>query len=585
MKGSRILFFRLLALSPSIRPGVVGGVAAALRTASQAAAPLVLGFIIDDLLRTGDGGRLAQACLLLGALLVGSTMARQGQILSFTVWGEGILSRLRSRLLADLQRSPLHVFERQRSGSLTALFTTDAERAVRLVDPLLRDAVLACLQIAAILTILAVKFGALVFLAMALIPIYMALPTVFGKPARRASRRAADILAEMSAGVQESIDGIREIKAFLRERWNSLRLEEIFGAVRKENVHAGAFASLFAVSAISYGLTVAFVYWLGGRQVLSGALTIGELVALVWYLNLLGGPSTKLAGLHGKSQRALASAQRIFELLDSPKEVDRPEVRPVPREPPVVELADVWFTYSGKEQPALSGVSFRVEAGERVAVVGPSGGGKSTLFKLLLRFHEPDSGRILLGGEDLHRLSLRSVRGAIGFVPQEPVLLSVSIAENIALGHSEAEPAMEEIEAAARAAQIHDFILTLPKGYSSLAGERGAFLSVGQKQRIAIARVFLRDPSLVLLDEATSALDAESGGRVRSAMDNLFAGRTSFTITHHLSSATGADRILVLEEGRLVALGTHQSLAAGCALYRRLMSHYFELEKELEMAL
>ena len=585
MKESSTLFFRLLRLSPSIRPGVIGVVAAALRTASQAAAPLVVGFIIDEVLRTGDGARLAQACLFLGVLIVGSILARQSQILSLAVWSQGILSRLRSRLLVDLQRSPIHLFEQQRSGALTALITTDAQRAVRLVDPLLGDAMIACLQLIAILTILAVKFGALVFLAIALIPIHMALPAVFGKPARRASRRAADVLAEMSAEVQESIDGIREIKAFGRERWNLLRLEEVFSAVRRENVRAGAFASLYAVSMVSYGLTVAFVYWLGGRQVLSGALTIGELVALVWYLSLLGSPSTKLAGLHGKSQRALASAQRIFELLDTPRELDSLDVGPILREAPVVELENVSFTYPGKEQPALCGVSVRVEAGERVAVVGPSGGGKSTLFKLLLRFHEPDSGRLLLGGADLRRHSLQSVRGAIGLVPQEPLLLSVSIAENIALGHPTAEPTMDEIEAAARAAQIHDFILTLPGGYSSVAGERGALLSVGQKQRIAIARVFLRNPSIVLLDEATSALDAESGGRVKSAIDDLFAGRTSLTITHHLSSAVGADRILVLEQGRLVAAGPHRSLAAECSVYQRLMSHYLKSEKELEMAL
>lgn len=575
--------FRLLSFSPSIRLGVLGVVAVAGRVTCQTAVPLVVGFIIDDILRIGDATQLTAACVLLGALTIGSTVAREMHAISLSAWGEGALSSLRREMLSHLQRSPTYLFERQRSGSLAALFTTDAQGAARLIDPLFGHAILSVLQLGAILVILSVEYGSLVFLAFAFLPLYMSLPTIFSKPARKAARRAADVLAEMGAGVQESIDGIRELKAFGQQRWNSRRLERTFLENRRQSVRAAAFSSLYAVSAVTYGFTMAFVYWFGGRQVLAGSLTIGQLVALVWYLNLLGSPATKLVGVYGKGQRALASAQRIFEFLDRPAEPDRPGAGAVPRGPVAVELEDVWFTYPGKDRPALQAVSLRLEPGERVAVVGPSGGGKSTLFKLLLRFHEPNFGRILLEGAAVHDYSLESIRQTIGFVPQEPALLSVTIAENIGFGRREA--GMEEIEAAARAAQAHEFILSLPQGYASLAGERGTFLSVGQKQRIAIARLFLRNPGLVLLDEATSALDAESEFRVREALDHLRAGRTSLTITHRLSSAIGADRILVFEEGALVASGTHPSLVEDCPVYRRLVSHYFTPEKEMEMAL
>jgi subfamily B ATP-binding cassette protein MsbA len=405
---------------------------------------------------------------------------------------------------------------------------------------------------------------------------------LLGRMIRKISREAHDALAALAALAEEALAGVRIVKSFAREPYETQRysdgLERLFAiALRRVRARSilGPLIGLLAFSAI------AVVLWFGSREVIAGRLTTGQLVSFLLYTMMIASPLGAFTALYSQLQQALGASERVFELLDTPPEMrDAPDAVALPPITGQVRFEEVSFDYGDSEQTreVLQRVSLAVEPGQVAALVGPSGAGKTTLVNLIPRFYDPTQGRILVDGYDIRRVQMRSLREQIGIVPQETALFSGSVQDNIAYGKLDAT--QEEIEAAARAANAHDFILALPEGYATLVGERGVKLSGGQRQRIAIARALLKNPRILILDEATSSLDSESELAVQEALERLMRDRTTFVIAHRLSTIINADWIIVLAGGQIVEQGPHaELLAQEGGLYRRMYALQFRWEE------
>jgi ATP-binding cassette subfamily B protein len=549
-------------------------VAAALATL---AVPLAVRSMIDVGFSASDAAHIDRSFLVLialAALLAAASAARYHLVTSL---GERIVADLRRDLFTHLMRLSPAFFDAARSGEIVSRLTADATQIKSAVGASLSIALRNVVLFAGATLMMVVTSARLSGLILLVIPVIVLPIVAFGRSVRRRSRFAQDRLAGASAFAAESVGGVRTVQAFTLEQGASDRfaalVEQAFAAARGA-VAARALLTAFAIFLIF--ASVVAVLWLGAHAVLAKEMTAGKLGQFVLYSVFAAGALGELSQMWGEIAQAAGATERIAELLATRPRISVPE-RPLAfPEPPRGEivLENVHFHYDGAGAAVLEGVTLDVHAGERVALVGPSGAGKSTLFALLMRFYDPTAGAIRVDGLDLRRAEPEALRRRIALVPQDPAIFHLTAEENIRFGNWSAAP--EAVRAAALAAHADAFLTALPDGYATEIGERGVTLSGGQRQRLAIARAILKNAPILLLDEATSALDAESEQAVQAALETLMQGRTTLVIAHRLATIRSADRIVVMDRGRIVEEGTHQSLVARGGLYARLAELQFD---------
>ncbi|HEX5581821.1 MAG TPA: ABC transporter transmembrane domain-containing protein [Gemmatimonadaceae bacterium] len=573
----------LVRLFPRLRPYAGRLVVAALCLLGAAAVglafPQVVRHLLDAAFERGDRGMLDRIALLLVGLFAIQGALNFVQVFFLTSTAERVIARLREDLFAHLIRLSPGFFAERRSGELTSRMSSDLSLLQTTFSSWLSEFSRQSLFLVGGIILLTLTHPALTTTTLAVVPVVVGAAMIFGRRLRSATTGVQDRVAQAMGTADESFAQIRTVQSFTREREEVARFRDLLAdvvdaAVRRAFIRATFFG---IVGFVAFAGVVA-VLWQGGRLVLQGQLTPGALVSFLLYAITVAGAVGSLASLFGSYQEAVGAARRVFELLGEEPSIAEP-VRPAPLERPVggaVAFDDVSFRYGDALPDVLHHVSFHVAPGEVMAIVGPSGAGKTTIASLLPRFWDVTAGRVSLDGHDVRDLALDDLRGAIGLVPQEPALFSGTIRENILFARPDATD--DEVRAAARAAHAAEFIERLPDGYDTRVGERGVKLSGGQRQRLAIARVFLKDPSVVILDEATSSLDTESERLVEEAMEELLRGRTTIIIAHRLSTVRRADRVLVLDRGVVAEQGRHDELLASEGLYAKLYRGQFRGE-------
>lgn len=539
--------------------------------------PLVVRELLDAAFLQEDASLLNLIAIALLVLFALQAVINFGQSYLIASTSERVVADLRRDLFRSLVYQPPGFFDRRRVGELTSRISSDTgliQGVLRFgVPELVRQGVF----LVGALVLVTITHPRLTLVTLIAVPFAALVGWFFGKRVRRITVGIQDRLAGAVSRAEQVFTQIQTVQSFTREDWEEERFSREVMEVRDEGLRrAVARAGLTGAVTFSAFGGIVLVLWEGGRLVLDGALTPGTLVAFLLYAVTIAGAITSLAGFWGNLQEAAGAAERIFELMEHPPELPEPAFPAVLPTPVRGEVAyeGVTFRYGPDLPRVLEGIDLRVAPGERVALVGSSGAGKSTMASLIPRFYDVEEGRVTLDGVDVREVGVRELRSHLGIVPQEPMLFAGTVRENLAYGR--VGSSQEEIEEAARAAHAHEFISRFPHGYDQEIGERGVTLSAGQRQRMAIARVMLRKPAVLILDEASSSLDAESEALVQEALDRLMAGRTTLVIAHRLSTVIRSDEILVLDGGVIVNRGKHGELLNRDPVYQRLYQRQFD---------
>ena len=537
--------------------------------------------IVDEGILAGDKAALTQIVVTYGSLIVVQAVATFAFIYLVGVLGERIRYDLRKKMFDHLQELSFSYFDRTPVGWIMSRVTSDSGRIAELVTWGLLDVTWALTSIATALYFMLTINWRLALIVFAVIPVLVVVAAQFKQKIMVEYRLVRKINSRITGAYNENIQGVRVVKALCREEENLREFGELTGEMYRSSYRAAWLSALFlpVVQLIS-ALALGSIVWYGGLQAQVGNITIGGIQAFVSYITFMLWPVQDMARVYAEMQHAIASAERVFSLIDAVPEVtDRPGAIDPGTLRGDIEFDHVDFYYE-EDKPVLQDFTLTVRRGETIALVGPTGGGKSTIVNLLCRFYEPRAGVIRIGGRDYTELSLHAIQSRIGVVLQTPHLFSGTIRENIRYGQLDATD--EEIEEAAKLAGAHDFIVTLEKGYDEEVGEGGVLLSVGQKQLVSLARAILAQPEIFVMAEATSSVDTLTEALIQQGMEALMRDRTSFVIAHRLSTIKRADRILVIEDGRITEMGTHAELLRAQGRYYRLYTKQFRRQLEQE---
>lgn len=560
-------------LKPYKRQLFLGVLAMMLVSASALVAPKLLQMAIDDGIKKSDVHML----LMMGAMSVGVYIARwfgmRSQMRIVAVLGQHVIYDMRHKLFSHIQNLSLSFFDNREVGRIISRLTGDISAvnelitsgALQLVADIMTVVGVACIMMKA-----NIKFSLVVF---SLCPLVCLSVAMFRRKSRLAYRDVRRKVATVTASVAENVSGVKVVRSFHREGENLNRFKRVNRENQSAFMRVAAIRGLFEASMeLMYSAGICIVLWYGGLQVKASHLTVGEVVAFISYVGLFLYPMVSISQLYQTMQSAMAGAERIFEIIDTePEVIEKPDAKELPTIVGAVEFREVNFAYG--DTPILKEVNFSVEPGQTIAIVGPTGAGKSTIINLLGRQYDIESGSITIDGRDIRDVTLKSLRSQIGIVLQDSFLFPVSIRENIRYGRLNATD--QEIEETASAVGVHEFIMGMPKGYETVLNEGATNISVGQKQLISFARALLADPRILILDEATSSIDASTELLIQKALATLLKGRTSFVIAHRLSTISEADEILVVDSGEIVERGSNEELLNVNGLYRKLYEAQF----------